>query len=156
MDRRQVVQVAAATALAHGLVTVMGCRAAPQGAAAPTPGTAPPPSPASPELAKLSATTADCVRVGEACLEHCIRSLASGSSMMADCAKAVQQMIPVCRAISSLSAMGSTHARALAATCAAVCAECASVCEPHVGHHAECKACFDACRNAEAAARALA
>ena len=135
----------------------MGCRAAPTGVAAPAPGTAPPsPSPSSPELTKLSESTADCARAGEVCLEHCIRSLASGSTMMAECARSVQQMIPICRALSSLSAMGSAHARALAATCADVCAECAKVCEPHMGHHAECKACFEACRSSEAAARALA
>ncbi|HTV22842.1 MAG TPA: Csp1 family four helix bundle copper storage protein [Polyangiaceae bacterium] len=156
MERRQIVQVATATAIAHSLVTILGCRAAPTGAAAPTPGAAAPPSPSTPELAQLAATTADCVRAGEACLEHCIRSLAAGSSMMAECAKSVQQMIPICRALSSLSAMGSTHARALAGACADVCAECAAVCEPHVGHHAECKACFEACRSSEAAARAVA
>lgn len=156
MDRRQVVQVATATAIAHGLVTVMGCRAEQKPAASPGQAAAASPSPSTPELAKLAASTADCVRVGEACLEHCIRSLASGSNMMAECAKAVQQMIPLCRAMSSLSAMGSKHARALAKLCAEACAECAAACEPHIGHHAECKACFEACRASEAAARAVA
>jgi Cys-rich four helix bundle protein (predicted Tat secretion target) len=151
MERRQILQVATATAVAHGLITVMGCRADQKGAEAPTPA-----PPATQPLAHLAQTTADCVRAGEACLEHCIRSLASGSTMMADCAKSVQQMIPICRALSSLSAMGSKHAQAVAVSCADACAECAAVCEPHAGHHAECKACFEACRSSEAAARALA
>jgi Cys-rich four helix bundle protein (predicted Tat secretion target) len=151
MERRQILQVATATAVAHGLVTIMGCRADQKGAAAPTPA-----APSAPRFANLAQTTADCVRAGEACLEHCIRNLASGSTMMAECAKSVQQMIPICRALSSLSAMGSKHVHALARSCADACAECASACEPHAGHHAECKACLDACRNSEAAARALA
>lgn len=157
------VQVAASTALAHGVITVLGCHAEQKPAAA----GAPPgphhghdgpvaPSPVTPELARLAEAASDCVRAGETCLEHCIRSLASGSRMMADCAALVEQMLPLCRAMASLSAMGSKHAKALAALCITACAECAAECEKHAGHHAECKACFEACRATEAAARAIA
>lgn len=74
---------------------------------------------------------------------------------MADCAASVQQMLAVCRATSSLCAMGSKYAASMAKLCAEACADCAKLCEPHAGHHAECKACFEACRLTEAAARAL-
>ncbi|HSC89487.1 MAG TPA: Csp1 family four helix bundle copper storage protein [Polyangiaceae bacterium] len=162
MDRRQVFQVAAGTALAHGLVTVLACHAEPKSAtpsssphAGHDPATAAAPSPVTPELARLAATASACVSAAETCLAHCIRSLASGSTMMADCAALVEQMIPICRAMASLAAMGSHHARALAALCATACAECAVECEKHAHHHDECKACAAACRETERAARAL-
>jgi Cys-rich four helix bundle protein (predicted Tat secretion target) len=167
MNRRQVVQVTAGTAIAHGIVTVLGCKAEQKPANAPASApnkdkgqphaaaVAPAASPVTQPLAKLAGASAECVRAGEACLEHCIRHLSTGSTMMADCAKIVQQMLAVCRAASSLSAMGSKYAATMAKLCAEACRDCAKVCEPHAGHHAECKACLEACRVTEAAARGV-
>lgn len=163
MDRRQVFQVAASTALAHGVVTVLGCGAAgPQSSTAPSPkGPEPHPepvqvSPVTDEMRKAAEAALRCALVGETCLEHCIRSLSSGSSMMAECAKTVQQMIPLCRAVASLAAMGSPYVREAARICARACAECRSACEKHAGHHRECRDCAESCAECERACLALA
>jgi Cys-rich four helix bundle protein (predicted Tat secretion target) len=161
MKRREVFQVASGTAIAHTVVTVFGCAAAPKTAEAPKadPAKAPPPpvavSPVTPALAKAAEAAAHCVVACETCLEHCIRDLSTGSTMMAECAKIVQQMLVLCRAMASLAAMGSPHAKQLAALCIEVCVECRTACEKHAGHHAECKACAEACAACEAACKAL-
>ena len=159
MNRRQMIQVAASTAVAHGVVTVLGCQAAPKTASAAgeqrhEPKTTPP-SPVTPEGARLAAAASDCVRVGETCLEHCLRSLSAGSDMMALCARLVEEMLPICRATATLGAIGSKRLKAMAQLCADACGECAAECEKHAGHHAECKACFEACKATEVLARAL-
>jgi Cys-rich four helix bundle protein (predicted Tat secretion target) len=112
-------------------------------------------SPVTPAMKKAADAAAHCAVVGETCMEHCIRSLSSGSQMMAECAKTVQQMLVLCRAMASLAAMGSPHAKELAKLCAAVCAECKAVCEKHAGHHDECKNCAESCAACEEACKAL-
>lgn len=162
MKRREMIQVASGTAIAHTVVTVLGCAAAPKTAAV-----APPSEPAkvpaapvaatpvTPAHAKAAELAAACAVACETCLEHCIRDLATGSTMMADCAKIVQQMQVLCRAMASLAAMGSPYAKGLAPLCIQGCIECRTACEKHAGHHAECKACAEACAACEAACRAL-
>ena len=93
---------------------------------------------------------------GESCLEHAIRLLGSGDTMLARCAVQVNQMLAVCRSMSALAAMGSDYARELASLCKRACSECAAECEAHAGHHAECKACFEACKETLKALEALA
>jgi Cys-rich four helix bundle protein (predicted Tat secretion target) len=151
MNRRELVRVAVGTTVAHGLVTVLSCAAqtAAQDPAAPAHGGHgnPPSTGASEALLQVATKASHCVVVGEACLEHCIRLLSSGDTMLAGCAKQVQQMLAVCRSMSSLAAMGSEYAGEMAALCKKACEACASECEKHAGHHAECKACFEACRD---------
>jgi Cys-rich four helix bundle protein (predicted Tat secretion target) len=90
-------------------------------------------------------TVADCIAAGQACLSHCIRLLASGDTSMGDCAKAVNDMLAICRASESLAASGSKHLKGIAKLCIEACSDCAKACGPHAGHHAECKACKEAC-----------
>ncbi len=163
MDRRQIFQVAASTALAHGVVTVLGCSAAGtkrvEGPVTGPPTHDPEPiavSPVTSEMKTAAQAALRCAVVGETCLEHCIRSLSSGSTMMAECAKTVQQMIALCRAVASLAAMGSPHVKEVARICARACADCRAACEKHAGHHVECKDCADSCAACEAACLALA
>lgn len=167
MNRRQMIQVAASTAVAHGVVTVLGCQAEQKSKPASSGDGATghehhhaeagktPASPVTPELSRLADAAAACIRAGETCLEHCLRSLGTGDTMLARCARLVEEMLPLCRATSSLAAMGSERARAIAKLCADACADCAAECEKHADHHSECKACLEACRATEAAARAL-
>ncbi len=44
-----------------------------------------------------------------------------------------------------MAASGSKHLEAIATVCIAACSDCAKACTPHVGHHAECKACKEKC-----------
>ena len=90
-------------------------------------------------------TVADCIAAGQACLSHCIRLLSTGDTSMGDCAKAVNDMLAICRASESLAASGSKHLKGIAKLCIEACSDCAKACTPHVGHHAECKACKEAC-----------
>lgn len=165
MKRRELVQIVAGTAVAHSVVTVLGCGAQPKAPAEPKhdhehhdhsghEGHASG-SFLTAEARELAEATASCVRTGETCLEHCLRLMAAGDTSLGACAKTVHQMLAICRATASLASMGSDYLRDVARICAAACAECARACEPHRGHHAECAACADSCKKAEAAALAL-
>lgn len=93
----------------------------------------------------------DCVRVGNECLDHCVRSLSTGSKMMAECAGTVRAMLPLCEAVAALALQDSKHLKALAAVCAKACRDCEAACKKHAGHHAECKACMESCARCAAA-----
>ena len=45
----------------------------------------------------------ECVRVGQECLDHCVRNLSTGEKMMAECAGTVRAMLPLCEAVVQLS-----------------------------------------------------
>jgi Cys-rich four helix bundle protein (predicted Tat secretion target) len=112
-------------------------------------------SPGGPANAGFAASTADCVEKGDACLQHCIASLSTGDTMMAECAAAVHQMLAVCRGMGTLAVSRSKHLQAAAQLCVAVCTDCAEACEPHVGHHDTCKACYEACQHSIAEGKKL-
>jgi Cys-rich four helix bundle protein (predicted Tat secretion target) len=103
----------------------------------------------------FAASTADCVEKGDACLQHCIASLSTGDTMMAECAAAVNQMLAVCRGMGTLAVSNSKHLKAAAQLCVDVCTDCAAACEPHVGHHDTCKACHEACKRSIAEGKKL-
>ena len=92
-----------------------------------------------------------CVRVGQECLDHCVRNLSTGDKMMAECAGTVRAMLPLCEAVVELSRLDSAHLKALAAVCAKACRDCEAACKKHSGHHAECKACMESCARCAAA-----
>ncbi|MDP1823524.1 MAG: Csp1 family four helix bundle copper storage protein [Archangium sp.] len=92
-----------------------------------------------------------CVRAGQECLDHCVRSLSTGDKMMAECAGTVRAMLPLCAAVAELSMLDSAHLKALAAVCAKACRDCEAACKKHSGHHAECKACMESCAKCAAA-----
>lgn len=95
--------------------------------------------------AKLVAAASDCVAKGQVCLAHCIRLLSAGDDSMSDCAKSINQMLAICGALQNLAAQGAALIPAMARVAEQGCSECAEACKPHVRHHAECKACHDAC-----------
>ncbi len=106
----------------------------------------PPPVPAG--LEGVLQSTAACARDGRVCLARCTDHLAAGMKDMADCQRAVMNMLAVSGAMSDVAAYRNTAAelmKALAKTCAAFCRACAEACKPHAEHHAECKACMESC-----------
>jgi Cys-rich four helix bundle protein (predicted Tat secretion target) len=107
----------------------------------------PPPAPAPKEgiNAVLFDATLGCLRAGEVCLDHCVRSLSTGDKMMAECAGTVRAMLPMCEAMSQLTLQKSKHMKALAAVCAKTCRDCEAACKKHAKHHTECKDCMEAC-----------
>lgn len=92
------------------------------------------------------AAALECVRVGNECLDHCVRSLSTGDKMMAECAGTVRAMLPLCEATARLAMLDSKHFKAMAALCAKACRDCEAACKKHANHHAECKACMESCR----------
>ncbi|MCH9683589.1 MAG: Csp1 family four helix bundle copper storage protein [Deltaproteobacteria bacterium] len=104
----------------------------------------------------FAAASADCTEKGQACLQHCIALLSKGDTSMAECAAAVHEMLAICNGVSVLALANSKHLKAGAALCQAVCSDCEAACKPHVGHHATCKACADACAAMIAEAKKLA
>lgn len=96
--------------------------------------------------AKLAAAANHCVETGNACLEHCLTSLAGQGNDMAECAKTVTEMLAACTAIARLAALDSEHLAAMAAGCAEICRSCEASCRKHESHHAVCKACAESCK----------
>jgi Cys-rich four helix bundle protein (predicted Tat secretion target) len=141
ISRRDAVTVAA------GGVAVMGLSALAQGKpAAPAKDAKAEPKAAWVINETLLAAALECLKAGEACLDHCVRSLSTGDKSMAECAGTVRAMLPMCRALTDLTRLNSTHLKALAAVCAKVCRDCEAACKKHQNHHAECKACMESCQ----------
>lgn len=59
-----------------------------------------------------------CIKAGEECLDHCVRSLSTCDKMMAECAGTVRAMLPLCHAVVGLARLDSPHLKATAAVCA--------------------------------------
>lgn len=95
--------------------------------------------------ADLVAATNECVARGQACLSHCMETFVQGDTTMAECARAVQEMLATCHAFAQLAANDSVVLGPMAQACIAVCEECEKQCRVHEEHQPECKACADAC-----------
>ncbi len=149
MKRREILLVGTATAVAQSMLTATGCHAKGGTTAAAT-------VISTSESAAFATELAACVQVGEACLSHCLRLLSGGDASLGPCATTVREMLAVCRAVETLALANSAHLAQAAALCATVCEDCRVECAKHAGHHAECKACADACERTIAAAKAIA
>jgi Cys-rich four helix bundle protein (predicted Tat secretion target) len=154
-NRRDLLFAGAGVAMAKVLTVTTACANQPVAKRAPPDVAAPPRSTgtAAEELAKLSA---ECTRVGQICMQHCITQLAQGDTSMGPCAQTVSEMLAVCQGTQVLALAGSMHLKQAAALCQAVCESCEAACQIHAGHHAECGNCAAACKATIAAAAALA
>jgi Cys-rich four helix bundle protein (predicted Tat secretion target) len=97
------------------------------------------------KYASLIKSAADCQVAGDECIAHCIVSMKSGDTTLADCLKSATEMMAVCPATSKLAAMDSASVKQMIAVCADICAACEKECRKHEKTHATCKACADAC-----------
>ncbi len=95
--------------------------------------------------AALIDTSADCLKVGEACLAHCLYLLGNGDKTVAACSVSVSEMLATCNALLKLASQDSKFVPALARVAADVCANCEKECRKHEKHHEECKACAESC-----------
>lgn len=146
MDRRTfIAALGATTGLAADTVLAQGAK--PSGAHAGHPDVK---VPARPEtLDAILASTGKCQTTGSVCLSHCSYYVLTGDERMADCQRAVMNMLAVTDAMQRVAGYNTAdpkHLQSLAKTCADYCRACAKACEPHADHHPECKACMDACR----------
>jgi len=95
--------------------------------------------------AALVAAANECVAKGQICISHCLETFRLDDTTMAECASAVQEMLPVCTALGYLAAYDSRHLKDLARACIPVCETCEKECRVHEEHQIECKDCADAC-----------
>ncbi len=98
-----------------------------------------------PMNAGLATATADCVQKGQICLNHCLELLGQGEKDMAECAKAVNQMLALCGALQALVNQNSRLVKNLAAVALEACKQCQEACKKHADKHEACKACGDSC-----------
>lgn len=102
-------------------------------------------APANTKAADLQTAAADCVVKGQSCLAHCLELLGQGDKAMAECAKAVNQMLAICGALQNLAAQNAPHLPALAKLAQQVCLDCEKACRKHEKKHEECRACAESC-----------
>ncbi|WP_036293589.1 four-helix bundle copper-binding protein [Methylosinus sp. PW1] len=93
----------------------------------------------------LFESTSKCVAAGEECLRHCFEALAANDASMGACTKSTFEVVAACKALASLSGVGSALTPAFAKVVAEACFACKKECDkfPNI---AECKACGDACK----------
>lgn len=104
---------------------------------------------------RLQRLLAACHAAGDACLAHCLRLIGQGDTSMADCARSVVIMLPVCEAAVTLAENDSSHLSSMLSICADVCTECMDSCRPHASHHDACARCLQACQEVVSHVRAL-
>ena len=63
----------------------------------------------------------DCIKTGEACINHCLDLLAQGDKEMAACAKSVNELLAVCAALQRLATVDSKFLPKYAKVSAEVC-----------------------------------
>lgn len=95
-------------------------------------------------MSGVADAASDCVRKGEACLQHCLTMLATGDQSMAACSKTVRDMLATSRALETLAVTNGPRAVALAKVAADVARDCQAECAKHA-QHPPCKECGDAC-----------
>ncbi len=134
MNRREVVLGSVGAA---AVVLALGARAAE------------PPALAAPASAGAHAALIDaafaCIKLGQACQQHCLSLLAKADTSLAECATTIAAMLPSCEALAQLAVQSSPRLKALATVCAQICRDCEKACRKHETHHAICKACADSC-----------
>lgn len=87
----------------------------------------------------------DCLAKAQACIAHCLVAFQEGDTTLADCARKVSEMQPICRAFSYQLASNSPYVKALSAVCSQACKDCEAECRKHEDKHLECKECAEAC-----------
>jgi Cys-rich four helix bundle protein (predicted Tat secretion target) len=98
-----------------------------------------------PSNVALVAAALHCVKMGEACFNHCVQTLSRGDTSMKECIRTTSSMLPMCTVLARFSAMDAKRLKELAKLCIDVCGDCRAECEKHKDHHATCKACMESC-----------
>ena len=107
-----------------------------------------------PKYKALSDAAGKCVVDGDNCLRHCFGMLSMNDASMAGCTQASFDVIAACRALSTLAAVNSAAAPALAKVTADICLACKKECDKFpqysecVAMGESCKACAEECKKA--------
>lgn len=97
----------------------------------------------------------NCVVKAQQCAAHCLVAFQEGDTTLADCARKVNEMLPICRAFSYQLASNSPYVKALAPVCLQACKDCEAACREHEDKHLECKECAEACNQVISAIEAM-
>jgi Cys-rich four helix bundle protein (predicted Tat secretion target) len=97
----------------------------------------------------------DCVVKAQQCAAHCLVAFQEGDTTLADCARKVNEMLPICKAFSYQVAANSPYVKTLSAVCRQACKDCEAECRKHEDKHVECKECAEACAQVVAAIKTL-
>jgi Cys-rich four helix bundle protein (predicted Tat secretion target) len=156
VNRRELLLVGAGVVMAKALTVTTACANQPGGGkAAPDDLDDRAAPPAGKPADQLAALTAECARIGQICMQHCISLLSKGDTSMAACAQTVHEMLAVCEGTRVLALAGSAHLGQAAALCKSICESCEAACNVHAGHHKECGDCAAACKATSEAAAAI-
>lgn len=98
----------------------------------------------------------DCVVKAQQCAAHCLVAFQEGDTSLADCARKVNEMLPICKAFSYQVAANSPYIKSLSAVCGQACKDCEAECRKHEDKHLECKECAESCAQVIAAIKSLA
>ena len=80
---------------------------------------------------ELVDTALDCIKTGQACLDHCFELFKQGDNSVAECADTVNEMLAMCTALTQMASSQSKHLAEVAKVCAAVCRDCKKACRIH-------------------------
>lgn len=94
-----------------------------------------------------------CTSAIATCIAHCQVLLAEGDKSVGDCLRTALDCDVTCGATLKAAGLNSDYTPALARTAVQSMQVCIEACKPHLEHHAECKACHDACVAAVRASR---
>lgn len=95
----------------------------------------------------LNHAAAHCNHVAQMCAGHCIALINEGQKAMVECLQTSLEAQAMATALSQLAALRSPLAKTQAAACIEAMDKCMKACEPHTGHHVECKECYEACKS---------
>jgi Cys-rich four helix bundle protein (predicted Tat secretion target) len=104
-----------------------------------------------PQNPDVLAAVNNCVVKSQQCIAHCLVAFQEGDTTLADCARKVNEMAPICRAFSYQLAGNSPYIKALAVVCRQACEDCEAACREHEDKHLECRECAEACAQVIAA-----
>jgi Cys-rich four helix bundle protein (predicted Tat secretion target) len=110
---------------------------------------------AGPDEPALKAASA-CVAAGQVCLQHCLGLLAAGDADLAECVRAVADMLAISAATQALAATGAPELKAQAAVARDAAARCEAACRRFAAQHPACRECAERCAHARGEYRRLA
>lgn len=102
---------------------------------------------AGPDEAAMRSASA-CIAAGQVCLQHCLGLLGVGDVALAECARAVSDMVAISQATQSLAAAGAPELKSLAQVAVAVLGRCEEACRKQAAHHDACRDCAARCATA--------
>ena len=88
------------------------------------------------KLAAVEESTADCLKKGKACADHCRKQISAGDKDFEKCYSSVRAMMILCDATGKLATLKSTQIRGVLDACISSLETCRDACLEHKEHFA--------------------